>query len=289
MGDDGFGIRAHALTSSVIELRHRLVEEFGADRVWILSDDFAGVRTWPPGWQVVSIEPDVLDALGLRHRDVRRPGWRLGDYGLYLWALQEPDLRHYWVTEPDVHFAMPSVRTWVEGLTRHTEDLLVPRFAPAAQDWLWRPALAGLTGGEVYRCLFPLSRSTEAAIDAAYQLRLQVGEVEPTLHPYPNDESVMATAAARAGLRVAPLEEYCPGMFDYFAATVKVWRESLLRRFPDRDLVVHSALSFEEWAAWLDRYLGGHGPAERHERLRMVRNRLAEQDLPVLARLAARD
>lgn len=289
MGDEGFAIRAHELSSSLIELRHRLVDEFGADRVWILSDDFRGRRVWPTGWQVVSIDPDVLDGIGLRHREIERPGWRLGDYGLYLWALQEPDLRHYWVTEPDVHFALPSIRDWVEGLSAHEEDLLVPRFGPAPEGWLWRPALAELTSGPVYRCLFPLSRSTEAAVDAAYQLRLRIGEAEPRVDPYPNDESVVATAAAQAGLRVAPLEDLCPGQFDYFAATVKVWRESLLRRHPDRELVVHSALSYEQWARWFTHFLGNHGPAERHDRMRQVAARMAPEDLPVLHRLAARD
>src|SRR5699024_2628149 len=108
---------------------------------------------------------------------------------------------------------LPSIRDWVEGLSAHEEDLLVPRFGPAPESWLWRPALAELTGGPVYRCLFPLSRSTEAAVDAAYQLRLRIGEAEPPVDPYPNDESVVATAAAQAGLRVTPLEDLCPGQF----------------------------------------------------------------------------
>lgn len=287
VGDDGFGIRAHELTSSVIELRHRLVAEFGADRVWILSDDLAGPRSWPRGWQVVSIDPDVLDGLRLRHRDVDRPGWRMGDHALFLWAMQEPGLRHYWVTEPDVHFALPSVRDLVDRLAEHEEDLLVTRFAAASEDWLWGPALAELTRGQVYRCLFPLVRANEAAVGAAYEMRLRISRTEPPPEPYPNDESVVATAAAQAGLRVASFEQYCPGMFDYFASTVKVWRESLLRRHPDRELVVHSALSFEEWVRWLTLYLGRHGSAQRHDRLRQVADRMAAEDLPVLSRVAA--
>lgn len=280
----GFGIRAHQLTTSLLQVHRQLVREFGPDRVWILSDDMAVRRSWPADWQVVRITRRALDGLLLHHESVERPGWQLGDYGVYLWALEAPQLSHYWVLEPDVHFAVPSVADALAPVADVEDDLVVPRLMPAPDDWNWRPRLEAWTDGPVHRCLFPLTRMTPAAVQAAFDLRRRMADAVEELVPFPNDESTVATAVMQAGLPASSLESHLPeGTFDYFATSIKVWTDSLLRRHPDRALIVHSALTLEEYTGWVSRYLNPRHTAEaRAGRRARLLPTLHPDDVPVL-------
>lgn len=287
--DWGFGIRAHELSSPLVRLHGRLVSEFGPHRVWILSDDMVARRAWPVSWQVVSINPAALDALMLHHRGIGNPGWQLGDYGAYLWAWAAPELSHYWILEPDVHFAAPSVKDQLSCLEQVHDDLVVPRLRRAPQEWIWRPKLEAWTGQDVSSCLFPLTRMTPAAVQAAYELRRRMAQHVDRLDPFPNDESTVATAVVNAGLSHSALESHFPdGTFDFFATSRKVWIDSLLRRHPDRSMIVHSALTLEEYARWIARFINPRRPEELRAKNRAsILHTLHPDDVPILDALIA--
>lgn len=182
-------------------------------QVAVAVDESAGVVD-VGGHRKVSVTRAACQALGLHCPDDF--AWRNGDYNLYLARKAFPDARYFWMLEPDVEHSFASFDHLIALFDAMPEvDLLSSHLMPADREWYWQRTIKDRSVS-VQRCFFPLIRISSRAIDLCLEQRRKD---RLSLHArlfWPNDEALVATTVARAGLRVADLN----------SAGVSVYNES---------------------------------------------------------------
>lgn len=205
------------------------------DRIAIAADESAG--TVECGIPKVPVTTRTLARLGLRAG--RKWGWRCGDYMLAAAREAMPEVRHFWLVEPDVEITHPDIAAFFRRMDGCDADLIAGKFGPRPDRWKWRQRLQPHVDVPVHGIFFPFLRISAAAIDAAVRLRRSLGERRGITWPdWPNDESVVATAVASGGLAVQRLEHFNPA--DRKLAYCSVKRAMMFRRSFVHDLGLES-------------------------------------------------
>lgn len=126
--------------------------------------------------------------------------WKCGDYGYYLARRRHPDVEHWWMIEYDVRFAGGDLAEFFAFFdAQRSADLVAPHLLPADADWFWTRTLRS-RDARPYRCLFPVTRLTARAIDAALAKRVEHSGNRFRRLIWPNDEAFVATTLVHAGL-----------------------------------------------------------------------------------------
>jgi hypothetical protein len=119
--------------------------------------------------------------------------WRCGDYGYYLARRRHPDAQLFWMIETDVRFCGADPAHFFRFFASKPEvDFLAGRLSPADAAWYWRNT-ARARDVAPYRCLFPVTRLSRRAIDAAFARRIEHGKRVSRRILWPNDEALVAT------------------------------------------------------------------------------------------------
>lgn len=119
--------------------------------------------------------------------------WRCGDYGYYLARRQFPDAELFWMIEADVRFYGRDPAYFFRFFAGKPEvDFLAGKLVPADPSWYWRNT-ARARDVSPYRCLFPVTRLSKRAIDAAFARRIEHGRRVSRRILWPNDEALVAT------------------------------------------------------------------------------------------------
>lgn len=239
-------LRAHRPTAAVEHLHAQLRTGYPDARIVVVADQLhdAPPQAWPPGYDVVSLTDEVLTSAGLR-TDLEDAGWRCGDYAYY--ALQQAlDVDRAWLVEPDVQFLGMDVRAFLDDLDASDADLIATDIRPG-DDWFWSYQLTSRGVEEPWRCFFPLTRLSRAAIGASLDLRRRLQWIDGGDFGHPNDEGVVATAVMNAGLTGEDLRLLQPDAFTHFHHRPKLHRD-VVAALPDGVHVAHPCLEGGEFA-----------------------------------------
>lgn len=118
--------------------------------------------------------------------------WRCGDYGYYLARRRYPDTLHFWLIETDVGFYGGEAAEFFAFFAAREVDLLAAQLRPADHSWYWRQ-FARARDAAPFRCLFPITRLSVRAIEAALAHRVAQGRFRSRRWLWPNDEALVAT------------------------------------------------------------------------------------------------
>lgn len=187
-----------------------LAKNFGGERTYIIADEVTGrPQNWPDGINVVRVNRERLDSLGLR-ADLRDSGWRCGDYCQAALFDEVPEADRMWMFENDLGFSRFTPKGLVDIFADDDADYVSWGVGPLSSEGFWAGTLntRGFVGQE-WHSFYPLTRTTRAASEAAVRLRRRVQYV-PSPLMQPNDETVMASAVAEAALSSTRLEEKLP-------------------------------------------------------------------------------
>jgi hypothetical protein len=139
----------------------------------------------------IGIAPQTCSAIGLHCPPDF--AWRCGDYGYYLARRQFPDAKLFWLIEADVRFYGADPAHFFQFFAGEPEvDFLAGGLMRADPSWYWRNT-ARARDVLAYRCLFPVTRLSTRAIDAAFARRLEHGKRISRRILWPNDEALVAT------------------------------------------------------------------------------------------------
>lgn len=210
-----FAVRAHKPSPAVARLHRELVGFADREQVVVVVDEMHGAdrRPWPEDYNLVSVNDQLLESLGLR-TDIPDAGWRCGDYAYYALAAQR-EFEFAWLIEPDVVFEGIDIQPFMTELDRSAAALIAADILPAP-DWLWAHQLTVRGVESPWRCFFPMTRLSSAAIKAAERLRVELQGVDGADFGHPNDEGVVATAVVAAGLATWDLRQAFPQHFAHF-------------------------------------------------------------------------
>ncbi|WIK82383.1 O-antigen ligase family protein [Micrococcus lylae] len=210
-------LRAHRPDRPTLTAYRRLRRDPGIDSVTILADEVTGAgHSWPDDVDVLPITAPVLEELGLR-TDIADAGWRCGDYALAVFLHRRPEVERVWLLEPDVAFVRISASQFMSRFDHDPAHYVVHSMAVQRPGGFWYGTLTsrGFEGTE-WHSFFPLLRVSRPAVEATIDLRRQLQDRQsPLMHP--NDETVVATAVAEAGLSWTAMKDVCPGMFLRFS------------------------------------------------------------------------
>jgi hypothetical protein len=169
----------------------------------------------------IALHAGLPAELGLYH-GVEKLYWRCGDYGLYAARRALPEVGRFWLIEPDVRLRLDRPGAFFDCFADDPADLLVTHLRPAEPTWDWGKTMED--GGPVWRCLFPLVRTSARALDHLLEARREAGArfaaagSDPQF--WPNDEVFVATTLMRAGFDCRDLnahgEVYDPQSFGYW-------------------------------------------------------------------------
>lgn len=119
--------------------------------------------------------------------------WKCGDYGYYLARRQFPEAERFWMLETDVRFYGGDAAEFFGFFDARKEiDFLAAHLRPAGHSWFWRKT-ARARDALPFRCLFPVTRLSSRAIDAALRRRVQHSRLQRRRRLWPNDEALVAT------------------------------------------------------------------------------------------------
>lgn len=256
------GIRAHRPTEAVARLHGEVSRALPDVHVVVVADQMRGAvaQPWPTSYDMIPITDEFLRSAGLR-TDLVDAGWRCGDYAHYvLHQALDPD--HAWLVEPDVRFLGMDLGAFLGGLDMSTADLVAADLLPAP-DWLWSHQLTSRGVETPWRCFFPLTRLSRAAVGASLELRLRLQGIDNHFGQ-PNDEGIVATAVMTAGLTAADLRLLEPDAFTHFHHRPRLHHDVVAAHSPGPS-VLHPSLSAAEFTR-----------SVRRECLRAVRDDLRE-------------
>jgi hypothetical protein len=150
------------------------------------------------GSDVIALSSAACNRLGLHcPADF---AWRCGDYGYYLARRRFPRARRFWLIEPDVAFFGGNAAEFFGFFAQRDQvDLLAAQLRPADHSWYWRQT-ARARDVAAYRCLFPITRLSARAIDAALARRRSHSRRLTRRLLWPNDEALVATTLMNSGL-----------------------------------------------------------------------------------------
>ena len=125
--------------------------------------------------------------------------WKCGDYAYYLARQRFPAARWFWMIEYDVRFHGGDLAEFFAFFDRQESvDFIAPHLAPAGPEWFWT-VTARARDARAWRCLFPVTRLSARAIDAARSKRVQHSRNPFRRLIWPNDEAFVATTLANGG------------------------------------------------------------------------------------------
>lgn len=226
------GIRAHRPTEAVARLHGEVSRALPDVHVVVVADQMRGAvaQPWPTSYDMIPITDEFLRSAGLR-TDLVDAGWRCGDYAHYvLHQALDPD--HAWLVEPDVRFLGMDLGAFLGGLDMSTADLVAADLLPAP-DWLWSHQLTSRGVETPWRCFFPLTRLSRAAVGASLELRLRLQGIDNHFGQ-PNDEGIVATAVMTAGLTAADLRLLEPDAFTHFHHRPRLHHDVVAAHSPAR-------------------------------------------------------
>jgi hypothetical protein len=136
--------------------------------------------------------------------------WRCGDYGYYLARRQFPDAERFWLIETDVRFYGRDPALFFRFFADKPDvDFLAGRVMPAEATWYWRNT-ARARDVRTYRCLFPVTRLSTRAIDAAFARRVDHGKRISRRILWPNDEALVATTLMNGDFVTRDFNDFGP-------------------------------------------------------------------------------
>jgi hypothetical protein len=120
--------------------------------------------------------------------------WRCGDYGYYLARRRYPTTERFWLIETDVAIYGGETEAFFAFFAERARevDLLAAQLRPADHSWYWTQS-ARARDVKAFRCLFPITRLSARAIDAALARRVSQGRWPQRRWLWPNDEALVAT------------------------------------------------------------------------------------------------
>jgi hypothetical protein len=120
--------------------------------------------------------------------------WRCGDYGYYLARRRYPATQRFWLIETDVGFYNGEAAELFAFFAERAQevDLLAAQLRRADHSWYWT-RFGRARDVEVFRCLFPITRLSARAVDAALAHRVAQARWPQRRWLWPNDEVLIAT------------------------------------------------------------------------------------------------
>jgi hypothetical protein len=217
--DTAILVRTHYVDDEVLRLISSLADS-SRHPVYALVDESRGPIPFGTTPKIV-LGPQTVGELGL-YDQCQKPYWRCGDYGLYAARRALPEIKRFWMVEPDVRIRMDRPGVFFDRFDADPSDLIVSWFGPADTTWDWGRTMDD--GAPVWRCLFSLLRIGADAIDAMLGARQQMSArfVADACDPqfWPNDEVFTATTLMRKGFACRDLNAlgavYDPQTFGYW-------------------------------------------------------------------------
>jgi hypothetical protein len=183
-------VRTTRVDADTLALAQQLQQASGAP-VALVADARSGA--------VDGVDPDVIALSSAACGELRLfcpPdfAWRCGDYGYYLARRRYPTTRRFWLIETDVAICGgDAAELFAFFAARASEvDLLAAQLRAADHSWYWTPFARG-RDVQAFRCLFPITRLSARAIDAARSRRVAQGRRLQRRWLWPNDEALIAT------------------------------------------------------------------------------------------------
>jgi hypothetical protein len=178
--------------------------------------------------------------------------WQCGDYGYYLARRRFPNVELFWLIETDVGFYGEDPGYFFRFFAEQREvDFLAGRLGPAEQSWFWRNT-ARARDVSPFQCLFPVTRLSRRAIDAAFARRIEQGRHLSRRILWPNDEAFVATTLMNGAFVTRDVNDFGPAFYHnatfYYGAPMN---GDGLQLSPATVHVVHPVLSGSEHAAKL--------------------------------------
>ncbi len=199
-----------AFSPQTAAFARRLASESG-EKVCCVVDERKGMVDVGE-FDKIAITRSACQALGLYCP--ADAGWRCGDYGFYLARQRYPDERFMWLIEYDVRLSGPHISAFFQCFhAADAVDLIAGHYRRAEKWWYWTHTMAS-RDQPVWRCLFPVVRLSDRAIDLLHAQRKAYARRPMRLANWPNDESFVATILSRAGMQCADLNDFGTALYD---------------------------------------------------------------------------
>ena len=219
-------------------------------RLACLVDETHGAVDVTP-FPKISINRAVLRRLGLLATS--DAPWRCGDYGLYLALHEHPEVERFWLVEYDVRLRTTDpLSDFFSSFDSSPADLIAPILSARDAGWWWTPAMQ-VREEPVWGCLFPLLRASASLINAAWLARKRQARSPIYRLFWPNDESFLATTAARNGFAMEDLNERRTWYTDASFSFEKPWSGSDLTRTDPDGLIYHPVLYGDDFVRKLNK------------------------------------
>lgn len=249
-----FLIRCTAFDSETKRLYDLLTSTFGSDVVFPVVDAMGEsdstlqqlLSTFPENH--FPIDDDFINREGL-HKFAGMTGWLCGDYALYR-ALEQDDWEFAWVMEPDLVF-LNGALSIIEEVDQSSVDLIGYYHRSIDSKWWWHRRIFDYFPEEnISMVAFPLIRASRKLVQEALKMRQEFTPYVESGALAPNDESILATVAARPHFTTRSLKDEYGEAFRYWATNVK-FSLAGLERIESTPQIVHSAAQTENLISWM--------------------------------------
>jgi hypothetical protein len=181
-------VRTTTIDTTALALARRLEQASGCPVALVVDARFGAPEA--SDQSVLALSRAVCGGLGLYCPPDF--AWKCGDYGYYVARRRFPHTQRFWMVETDVGFYGEASELF-RFFARHEDvDFLAAQLRRADHSWFWTET-ARARDAAPFRCLFPLTRLTARAIDAALARRLAHGRWPQRRLVWPNDEALVAT------------------------------------------------------------------------------------------------
>lgn len=234
--------RTHKFGAEARAFYEQLRAESGLEVVCLVDETRSPVDVSP--FPKVSLTRDAFRSHGLLVTS--DAAWRCGDYGLYLAMHERPNIEFFWLIEYDVRIKIDGpLSKFFLAFDASRADLIAPMLTERDPSWWWTPAMQ-VRNEPVWGCLFPVLRVSSSLLRVAYSARQRQARSPIYRLFWPNDESFLATTAARNSFKMEDLNEFKHWYSSQTFSFEQPWSgESLSRARPD-DLIYHPVLYDEE-------------------------------------------
>lgn len=239
-------LRTREIGPEVLRLAERL-ETISGHAVSLVFDASHADAACEPR-SVINLSPAACSDLGLYCPP--EFAWQCGDYGYYLARRRFPEVKLFWMIETDVGFYGEDPGFFFRFFADQPEvDFIAGRLQPAGQSWFWRNTARGRDVSP-FQCLFPVTRLSRRAIDAAFARRVEHGKRISRRLLWPNDEALVATTLVNGNFVTRDFNDFGPV---FYTEATFYYGEPLngdCLQLPAADVhVVHPVLSGGEYAA----------------------------------------
>lgn len=249
-----FLIRCTAFDNETKRLYDLLTSTFGSDVVFPVVDAMG--KSGSKLQQLLSTFPKdhfpIDDAFIQReglHKFAGMTGWLCGDYALYR-ALERNEWEFAWLMEPDLVFLNGSLSI-IEEVDQSSVDLIGYYHRSMDPNWWWyRRIIDYFPEENISMVAFPLVRASRRLVQEALKMRQAFTPCVENGALAPNDESILATVAARPHFTTRSLKNEYDEAFRYWATNVK-FSLAGLERSESSPQIVHSAARTENLIRWM--------------------------------------